>query len=86
MIMQELISSGSKTLKQNQISTYILDSELILSNILNESREKIISSYERKVSKETVFKFNELLKRRIKNEPMAYIFKKKEFWLSLIHI
>jgi release factor glutamine methyltransferase len=80
MIMQELISSGSKTLKQNQISTYILDSELILSNILNESREKIISSYERKVSKETVFKFNELLKRRIKNEPMAYIFKKKEFW------
>ena len=41
MIMQELISSGSKTLKQNQISTYILDSELILSNILNESRENI---------------------------------------------
>ena len=83
MIMQELISSGSKTLKQNQISTYILDSELILSNILNESREKTISSYERKVSKETVFKFNELLKRRIKNEPMAYIFKKKEFWSKI---
>ena len=80
MIVQELISLGSKTLKQNQVPTYILDSELILSNILNKSREKIITSYDCEVSRETIFKFNELLKRRIKNEPMAYICKKKEFW------
>ena len=83
MIIQELLSLGSKTLKQNLISTHILDSELILSKILNKSREKIIVSYDCKVSKENIFEFNKLLKRRIKNEPMAYIFKEKEFWSKM---
>ena len=83
MIVQELLSLGSKTLKQNLISTHILDSELILSKILNKSREKIIVSYDCKVSKENIFEFNKLLKRRIKNEPMAYIFKEKEFWSKM---
>ena len=42
-IKRILINNGSKILKKNSISSYQLDSELILSKVLNESREKILT-------------------------------------------
>ena len=38
----EAIKSGSKVLKEKNISTFILDSELLLSKSLNKSREEIL--------------------------------------------
>jgi release factor glutamine methyltransferase len=58
----------------------LLDSELLLSNVLKKSREQLLISYERGVSKNHQNLFDKLLQRRIKKEPVAYIFKKKEFW------
>ena len=80
MNISQLINSGSKLLKKNQISTHLLDSELLLSNVLKKSREQLLISYERGVSKNHQNLFDKLLQRRIKKEPVAYIFKKKEFW------
>ena len=80
MLISELINYGSKTLQKNKISTHLLDSELFLSNLLNTSREKILILNDKKVSKNIIFNFNLLLKKRLKREPMAYIFKEKEFW------
>ena len=76
----DLINNGSKILKKNSISSYQLDSELILSKVLNESREKILTFLNKNISKEVEENFNRLLLRRAKNEPIAYIFKEKEFW------
>ncbi len=74
----ELINLGSKTLKKNNIYSYKIDSELILSNILNISREKLlINNYS--ISNKNINKFNYLISRRSKSEPIAYILKKKEF-------
>tara|TARA_B100000965_G_scaffold388405_1_gene392909 strand:+ start:531 stop:1376 length:846 start_codon:yes stop_codon:yes gene_type:complete len=78
--IDELINFGSKNLKEKLISSHQLDSELILSNVLNKSREKILTSLDQRVSKETILAFNQLINRRAKKEPMAYIFKEKEFW------
>ena len=78
--ISELINSGSKILKENSISSHQLDSELILSKILRRSRENMLISLNQNISIETRFKFNELINRRIKKEPIAYIFKEKEFW------
>ena len=80
MIISELISQGSSALKKNKILTHLLDSELILSHVLKKSREQILIKDNSHVLKSTVNSFNKLVNRRIKNEPVAYIFKQKEFW------
>jgi release factor glutamine methyltransferase len=80
MIISELINQGSSVLKKNKILTHLLDSELILSHVLKKSREQILTKDNSNVLKSTVNSFNKLVNRRIKNEPVAYIFKQKEFW------
>ena len=80
MIISDLLSSGSKTLKRNKIQTHQIDSELILSNIIKQQREKLIINSDEKVSKKIVNHFNKLIVRRSTSEPLAYILKNKEFW------
>ena len=80
MIISDLINLGSQTLKKNKIASHLLDSEVIMSRLLNESREKILTYSERKTTKDNVLKFKALIKRRLKNEPVAYILNEKEFW------
>ncbi len=79
MIVSELISFGSSVLKKKKITSHLLDSELLLSNVLNEKRETLLST-DAKISLKNIRTFNKLIKRREKNEPIAYILKKKEFW------
>ena len=86
MLVSELINFGSKVLKQNKITSHLLDSELIVSNILKKSREKVLVSFEEVVSKNTIYAFQKLLKRRITKEPIAYIFREKEFWVVIIKL
>jgi len=80
MIISDLLSSGSKILKNNKVQTYQLDSEIMLSNLLNKKKEQIIINSEEEVSRSHVNDFNKLIVRRSKKEPLAYILKKKEFW------
>ena len=76
----KLINSGSKNLRKKLINSYKLDSELILSNILKKSREHVLISLDQNISKKTISSFNKLIRRRAQKEPIAYIFKEKEFW------
>ena len=76
----EAIKSGTKLLKDKNISTYTLDTELILSKSLNKSREEILVNLEQNISKKSLKDFNEYLIRRSKKEPIAYLFEEKEFW------
>ena len=80
MNVLELLYSGSKTLKQNKIETHQLDSELVLSSLLKKRRENLLINLNEEVSKNTVNDFEKLIFRRANKEPLAYIFKKKEFW------
>jgi len=80
MIISDLLNLGSKILKSNKIETHQIDSELILSSILKQQREKLIIDSNKKVSKKIVDYFNRLIVRRATSEPLAYILKKKEFW------
>ena len=69
----EAIRSGSKMLKDKNIPSYILDSEILLSKCLNTSREKILINSEQKINKRALADFNEYLVRRSKREPIAYL-------------
>ena len=74
----QLLEIGAKTLKNNKIINYRLDSEIILSQILKISRENLLIN-EYNISDIKIIKFKSLISRRSKQEPIAYIFKKKEF-------
>ena len=80
MFISELLLSGSKILKLNNIRTHQLDSELVLSNLLKKQRENLIIELNQKVSESIVLNFEKLINRRAKKEPLAYILKNKEFW------
>ena len=81
----ELIKTGSEILKKNNISSYSLDSEIILSNILKITREKLLI-YEDKVTNKIVKKFKKLIIRRSLKEPIAYIIKNKEFMSKSFYV
>ena len=76
----EIIKIGSNLLKKNQIPSHILDSEILLSKTINKPREEILINLSQKINDEKILKFNEYLLRRLKNEPIAYILREKEFW------
>lgn len=76
----EVLKLGSNLLKQKKIQSYILDSEILLSKTLNKSREEILINLDQKINKKKIITFKEYLKRRSKNEPIAYILRKKDFW------
>ena len=57
MLVSELITKGSKILRDNKISSHLLDSELIMSRVLNLSREKMLILNEKKVSKKFIIIF-----------------------------
>ena len=75
----ELIKSGSDILKKNNISSHHLDSEIILSKVLNETRENILINSKKKIILEKEKEFKKLIFRRSHKEPIAYIFNEKEF-------
>ena len=80
MNISNLLANGSRILKSNDIKTHVLDSELILSDILKSQREKLIINSNQSVSEKVINNFNKLILRRTKKEPIAYILKKREFW------
>ena len=80
MNVQELLNSGSKMLKQKKIETHQLDSELVLSTLLQKERENLLINLNKEVSKNTIDNFKSLIFRRANREPLAYILKNKEFW------
>ena len=80
MNVLKLINLGSNELKNNNIRTHKLDSEILLSKILNKKREEILVNLKQKIDLKKINEFNKLIYRRSLQEPMAYIINEKEFW------
>ena len=82
----EVIKIGSNVLKEKKIPAYILDSEILLSKTLNISREKILTNLDQKIDIKNISVFKTYLRRRSKNEPIAYILEEKEFWSKKFYV
>ena len=81
MTTNELLKIGSNFLKQNNIKSYMIDSELILSSVSGQTRESFLVKSELILSKKQIKSFNNLIYRRaLSKEPLAYLLNKKEFW------
>ena len=86
MKVLEVINFGSNLLKERNIPSHILDSEILLSKILNKSREEILINLDKKINKKKILAYKEYLQRRSKNEPVAYILEEKEFWSKKFNV
>ena len=58
----------------------LLDAELIAAQILNISREQVISSSQLEIEASVLKEFKKLEKKRLKNYPLAYLLGKKDFY------
>ena len=80
MEILELINSGSRRLKNKNIYSHKLDSEILLSKVLNKNREELLINLNQKIEPQNINNFHRLIARRSSKEPIAYILQEKEFW------
>ena len=74
------LRDGNEILKENNITSYKIDCEILMSQTLSISREEVLLNLEKNVKKEDQERYFNLINRRKKNEPIAYITNNKYFW------
>ena len=80
MKIENILKKGAKILNEYNIKNPYLDSEILLSETINKDRKYIILNSKEELNCCSLKIFNELIERRKKNEPIAYLINKKEFW------
>ena len=80
MNIENILSEGINILQKNKIANPQLDSEILLSNSIKRDKKHIILNPKEILNSEQLEKFNSLIERRKKGEPIAYLINKKEFW------
>ena len=86
MKYQEILNKGSQILRVNNVKSSNLDCELILSKILNKTREEILINLNNKINIEQKNKFIFYLNKRKNKNPMSYILGYKFFWKYKFYI
>jgi release factor glutamine methyltransferase len=86
MNIENTINNAANILKKNNIVNPYLDIEILLSELINKDKKYIILNKKKELNKNDLDNFNELIERRRKGEPVAYIINKKEFWKNEFYI
>ena len=87
MTPNKLIQKGSNFLKLNNIKSYMIDSELILSSVSGHLRENFLVNLDFKLNPIQIKMFNNLINRRaLGKEPVAYLLNTKEFWSIKLNV
>jgi len=77
--IQNILSEAVKRLSAENIDSPRLDAEILLAHVLNCRRLNIYVDSEKILPLGAVLKFNELINRRLKKIPVAYLVGKKDF-------
>ncbi|WP_415323570.1 peptide chain release factor N(5)-glutamine methyltransferase [Candidatus Pelagibacter sp. Uisw_127] len=80
MNIENILNEGTRALKQSKIPNPQLDSEILLSNSIKRDKKYIILNPKELLNSEQVETFKNLIERRRRKEPVAYLINKKEFW------
>ena len=86
MKYQEILNQGSKILKLNDVKSYNLDSEILLSSTLKLDRSQLLLNLDKIIENKEKEIFFNFINRRSRNEPVAYITGYKEFWKSTFKV
>ncbi len=80
------MSSLNVLLYSEDVSVPILEKKILLKYVLNISNEEINISHNKPLDNIKLDQYKELIQRRKKSEPIAYIINKKEFWKDLFFV
>ena len=80
MNLIKVINSACQDLKKRSIKSALIDSEILLSQAINKSREFITLNSNYDVSEKEYQYFKEMVNQRLRGKPIAYITRKKFFW------
>jgi len=86
MLVNEAINFAEQELKKTNNLNSRLDSEILVSYLINIPRENIYSKLKEDLQLDKVEKLKQLVNRRAKKEPIAYILNNKEFWSSNFYV
>ena len=75
----EVLNYGNKLLKNSNISSYKLDSELLLAKVLNFTREKLLINLDKIIDKKSFKAYKNLIARRKKKNLLHIFLKIKNF-------
>ena len=80
MNIEIAIKNACKELKENKISSPLLDSELLLSKVIKKDRKFILLNPDKELNQIDQKNFKDLIIRRSKGKPLAYLTGSKSFW------
>jgi len=80
MNIQTAVQKAQLFLKEKNIKTPVLDSQILMSEAIKKEKEFIILNFDKEISNKSLEHFNKLINQRAKGEPIAYLVKKKYFW------
>jgi release factor glutamine methyltransferase len=86
MLVNEAITFAEQELKKTNNLNSRLDSEILVSHLINIPRENIYSKLKEDLHLDKIEKLKQLVNRRAKKEPIAYILNNKEFWSTNFYV
>ena len=80
MNIQTALKKGQSILRNNNILSAQLDSEILMSKAISKDKKFIILNLNKEIKKKNLNYFDFLISERAKSKPIAHIIKKKDFW------
>jgi release factor glutamine methyltransferase len=86
MLVNDAIAFAEQELKRSNNLNSRLDSEILVSYLINIPREIIYSKLKDNLPSNKTEELQKLVSRRVKKEPIAYILNNKEFWSTNFYV
>ena len=80
MNFENALFEANRILRENNIKSSKLDSEILLSKVIKKDRKFIILNLDKFLSNLHYKKFKNLISQRLAGKPIAHIIEKKDFW------
>jgi release factor glutamine methyltransferase len=80
MNIQTAIINGIRILKNKNIPTAQLDSEILMTKVIGKDKKYIILNNNKDLKSEKLNEFEKLIKERSNRKPIAYLTNTKDFW------
>ena len=86
MNISNTLSEGINILKENKIKNPQLDVEILLSKLIRKDKKYLILNPKEVLNSEKIDIFKNLIDRRKKGEPVAYLINEKAFWKNEFYV
>ena len=86
MNINNILIEGISILKENKIKNPQLDVEILLSKLIRKDKKYLILNPKEVLNPEKISIFKNLINRRKKGEPVAYLINKKAFWKNEFYV